>query len=64
MTDKPRNLISFKEAMSKLGCKKDRLYRLIKDEKVFAYKDGNMTKVDADSIVAYQGTLPRMKPGH
>jgi excisionase family DNA binding protein len=56
-----RNLITFKAAMEKLGCKRDKVYRLIREKKLLAYKDGPRTMVDADSLAAYQASLPKLE---
>lgn len=55
-----RNLITFKTAMERLCCRRDRVYDLIRAGKIIAYKDGVRTMVDADSVAAYQASLPRL----
>lgn len=57
----PRNLIPFKTAVAKLGCGRTKAYRLIRENKLVAYKDGPRTMVDADSLAAYQASLPRLQ---
>jgi hypothetical protein len=37
-----------------------KLYHLISDGKIDAYKDGHTTLVDLNSIDAYQRSLPRL----
>jgi len=39
------------------------LFKLDNDGKIIAYKDGHTTLIDADSIEAYQASLPRIEPG-
>jgi hypothetical protein len=53
-------LVPVKEALryGKFGLTK--LYHLISDSKVTAYKDGHTTLVDLNSIDAYQQSLPRL----
>jgi excisionase family DNA binding protein len=56
-----RNLISFKTAVARLGCGRTKAYRLIREKKLIAYKDGPRTMVDADSVTAYQASLPKLE---
>jgi hypothetical protein len=58
---KAPNLISFKAALERFCFKRDRLYELIREGKVIAYKDGRRTLVDADSLAAFQASLPRLE---
>lgn len=51
---------TFKAACEKIGCGRSKLYDLIAEEKIVAYKDGRMTKVDDDSIDAYLTSRPRL----
>jgi hypothetical protein len=53
-------LVPVKDALryGKFGLTK--LYHLISDGKVDAYKDGHTTLVDLNSIDAYQRSLPRL----
>jgi hypothetical protein len=53
-------LVPVKEALryGKFGLTK--LYHLISDGKVDAYKDGHTTLIDLNSIDAYQRSLPRL----
>jgi hypothetical protein len=55
-------LVTFKEAMRYGRWGKDKLYELIKTEKVLAFKDGHAVLVDLNSIDAYQRSLPRVIP--
>jgi hypothetical protein len=57
-----RNLITMNTALAKLGCGRTRAYELINAGKIIAYKDGHNTMIDADSIGAYQASLPRIEP--
>jgi hypothetical protein len=63
VSDVKRNLITMKAALEKGGFKRTKAYKLIKDGKIAAYKMGHQTMVDADSIVAYHASLPRIEPG-
>jgi hypothetical protein len=63
MSDAKRNLITMKEALEKGRFKRTKAYELINDGKIIAYKDGHTTLIDADSIEAYQASLPRIEPG-
>lgn len=56
-----RNLISFKTAMERLCCRRDMVYDLIRAGKIVAYKRGNRTLIDADSVAAYLASLPRLE---
>ena len=56
-----RNLITFKTAMERLCCRRDKVYDLIRAGKITAYKDGVRTMIDADSIARYQASLPRLE---
>ena len=58
-----RNLISLKRACEKGNFGRTKAYELINAGKITAYKDGGRTLVDADSLDAYQGALPRLGPG-
>ena len=70
MTSKPqetptsrRRLITFKESLEHLRVGRTKAYELINSGKIIAYKQGHQTMMDADSIVAFQGALPRVEPG-
>jgi hypothetical protein len=70
MTSKPqemptarRRLITFKEGLKQLRVGRTKAYELINAGKVVAYKQGHQTMIDADSIDAFQATLPRVEPG-
>ncbi|MBR1298533.1 helix-turn-helix domain-containing protein [Bradyrhizobium sp. AUGA SZCCT0042] len=58
-----RNLITMKEALEKGRFKRTKAYELINGGKIIAYKDGHTTLIDADSLEAYQASLPRIEPG-
>lgn len=45
---------------SRIG--KTRLYELKNKGKIIFVKDGRLTKVDLDSVDAYQASLPRVMP--
>jgi excisionase family DNA binding protein len=51
-----------KEALEKGRFKRTKAYKLIGDGKLIAYKDGHTTLIDADSLDAYQASLPRIEP--
>lgn len=53
-------LEDFQTAMRYGRYKRDKLYSLIAEEKVVAYKDGHTTLVDLDSIDKYKSSLPRL----
>ena len=57
-----RNLIPLKKALEK-GGSAGRGVPLINEGKIVAYRMEGQTMVDADSIEAYQLTLPRIEPG-
>jgi len=40
-----------------------KLYRLISEGKIRAFKEGYSTLIDLDSIDAYKGSLPPVPPG-
>jgi excisionase family DNA binding protein len=54
-------LITVKDALSR-GYRRTRLYRLINEGRIIAYKDGRSTKIDATSIDQYESSLPRLQP--
>ena len=56
-----RNLIPFKVAMERLCCRRDRVYDLIREGRILAYKAGVRTLIDADSVAAYLASLPRLE---
>ena len=58
---KPRNLITLKTAMERLCCRRSHVYDMIRDGRIIAYKDRGRTMVDADSVTAYQASLPRLE---
>ncbi len=61
--DKPagvRRLLDIKTAVLYSGISRARLYILIKQQKIKAYKDGRRTMVDASSVDAYQNALPQV----
>jgi excisionase family DNA binding protein len=55
----PRKRVSFKAASEKAGCGRSKMYDLIAEGLVVAYKDGRLTKVDDDSLDAYLASRPR-----
>jgi excisionase family DNA binding protein len=63
MSDAKCNLIPLKAALEK-GHFKRTNYKLINEGKIIAYKDGHTTLVDADSLDAYQASLPRIGPNN
>jgi hypothetical protein len=64
MSDAKRNLIPLKAALEKGHFKRTKAYKLINEGKIIAYKDGHTTLVDADSLDAYQASLPRIGPNN
>jgi excisionase family DNA binding protein len=55
-------LVGVKEAMRYGRWSRKKIYRLIADETIAAYKDGRTTLVDLDTVDDYQKTLPRFAP--
>ena len=53
-------LVTIKEACRYGRFGRDKLYQLIAEQKINAYKDGHITLVDLNSIDAYHRTLPRV----
>jgi excisionase family DNA binding protein len=64
MSDVRRNLIPIKTALERGHFKRTKAYRLIAEGKIIAYRDGQRTLVDADSLDAYQASLPRVGPNN
>jgi excisionase family DNA binding protein len=64
MSDVKRNLITMKEALEKGRFKRTKAYELINSKKIIAYKDGHTTLIDADSLDAYQASLPKIEPNN
>jgi excisionase family DNA binding protein len=58
-----QRLITLKEGLNHLRVGRTKAYELINDGKIVAYKQGHQTMIDADSIDAFQATLPRIEPG-
>lgn len=59
--DKPagvRRLVEMNQACRYAGVSRTRMYQLIKEGKVTAYKDGNKTLIDLNTIDAYHNSLP------
>jgi hypothetical protein len=63
MSEQKRNLIPLKRALVKGGFGKTKIYELIDQEKITAFKMDGKTMIDADSIDAYHQSLPRIPPG-
>jgi excisionase family DNA binding protein len=59
--DKRPNLATFKAAMEKLGCKKDKVYRLIREGRLAASRDCARTTIDSDTVAAYRRSLPKIE---
>jgi excisionase family DNA binding protein len=62
--DKPpgvRRLVEVKEACRYAHIRsRTRIYQLIRDKKIKAYKDGNRTMVDLNSLDQYHNSLPEI----
>jgi hypothetical protein len=59
-TEPRRNLIRFKEGLARAKCGTTKMYQLINQGKIIAYRDGGRTLLDADSIDRYHASLPRV----
>jgi excisionase family DNA binding protein len=62
--DKPaggRRLVEIKEACRYARMGRTRMFLLIRDGKIDAYKDGRRTLVDLNSVDQYQNALPRVR---
>lgn len=57
-----RNLITTKQALERGLFKSSKLYLLINDGTIIAYKNGSRTMIDADSLDRYETSLPRVMP--
>ena len=62
MTGVKRNLITFKEAITRLGFGSTTVYKLIASGKIDAFKKEGRTVVDAHSIDRYNDNLPKIEP--
>jgi hypothetical protein len=51
-------LITFNEALRLGRWGRTKLYQLISDKKILAFKDGHATMISADSVDTYQKQLP------
>jgi hypothetical protein len=49
--------------LEQLRVGRTKAYELINSGRIIAHKQGHQTMIDADSIVAFQGALPRVEPG-
>lgn len=58
-----RNLIPIKAALRRGSFGRTKFYDLIRAGKLIAYVQGGQTLVDADSLDAYQASLPRLVVG-
>lgn len=54
--------VPVKEAMRYARWGHSKLYELIQDGKIDAYRDGGRTLIDLNSIDRYQRTLQKIKP--
>jgi hypothetical protein len=57
---KAPRLLPFKRGCEYAGFGTTKMYELIAEEKIIAYKDGQRTFLDLDSIDTYKRSLPRM----
>jgi excisionase family DNA binding protein len=55
-----RKLMSFKAGCAKAGYGRSKMYDLIAEGRITAYKDGHQTKIDEDSLDAHMAALPRL----
>lgn len=54
--------ISVKDACIAGGWSRVKLYTLIREHKIAAYKDGNRTIIDLNDIATYRKSLPKIEP--
>lgn len=57
-----KRLVLPREARSRIPCGNTKLYGLINEGRIIAYKHGRRTMIDLDSIEAYHASLPRIVP--
>lgn len=55
--------ISIGEAVRRFGIGRTRLYSILKEGRVEAFKLGRRTLIRAESVRSYIDSLPRMGPG-